>query len=60
MIEFLAFVAAAILIALPWLAWVKLLAMFFDDRASGFWVFAALLVGIPVYYKAILMLLGGI
>lgn len=57
MIEFLTFVAAAIVLSLPWLGWMKLLAMYFDERVHGAWVLIGALVGIPVYYKAIVMLL---
>lgn len=53
MMQFLAFVIAGLIFALPWLAWVKVLAMSLDGKISGWWAILGLLIAIPLYYKLI-------
>lgn len=59
-LEFLALVIAGLIMALPWLVWIKLLALSLDSKISGWWVILGLLIAIPLYYKIIdTLLLGG-
>lgn len=56
MMDLVALFFGLVIIAAPWIAWAKILSLFFDDEVGILVTFGSLFVGIPMYYAIILKL----
>lgn len=56
--DLLGILLGLVVLAAPWIAWAKILEMSFDGRVGIIVTLGSLLVGVPLYYAAVMKILG--